>query len=72
METIECMCDKFERLEGVAVEDYISRLLEEIGVDQETSKTYYSCRVCGRPWTRVMAAGARKPSLVRMETEFNV
>ncbi|MGE0131225.1 MAG: hypothetical protein AB7U82_24355 [Blastocatellales bacterium] len=72
MAEIECLCEKFERLEGVAVQDYVSRFLEETGVDEETGKTYYSCKICGTPWTRVMPEGSRKPSLVRMETEFNV
>jgi len=70
MAEIECMCEKFDRLEGVAVQDYISRFLEETGVNEESGKTHYSCRICGRPWTRVMAEG--KPALRRMETEFNV
>jgi hypothetical protein len=72
MAEIECLCDKFERLEGVAVEDYVSRFLDETGVDEETGKTYYACRICGGSWTRAIAVGARKPVLVRMETEFNV
>ncbi len=72
MVEIECMCEKFERLEGVAVQDYIARFLEETGADEETGKTYYACRICGAPWTREMDESRRKPFLVRMETEFNV
>jgi hypothetical protein len=72
MAEIECMCEKLERLEGVAVRDYIARFLEETGADEETGKTYYVCRICGRPWTQKMVEGGRKPSLVRMKTEFNV
>lgn len=70
MTEIECACEKFERLEGAAVQAYISQFLEKTGVDEKAGKTYYACKRCGRPWVREMVEG--KPSLTRMETEFNV
>lgn len=69
---IECACEKFERLEGVAVQAYISQFLEKTGVDEKADKTYYACRICGRTWAHEIVGGARKPTLTRMETEFNV
>jgi hypothetical protein len=69
---IECACEKFERLEGVAVQLYISDFLEETDVDETSGKTYYACRICGRPWVWEPGDGARKPSLTRLETEFYV
>jgi len=70
MTEIECVCERFERLEGAAVQDYISQFLEETGVDENAGKTYYACKRCGRPWVREMVED--KPFLTRMETEFNV
>jgi len=70
MTEIECACENFERLEGVAVELYTTQFLKETGVDEKTGKTYYACKLCGRSWTREMVEG--KPSLTRMETEFDV
>ena len=70
MTEIECACEKFERLEGVAVQLYIEQFLEETGVDETAGKTYYACKRCGRPWTQEMVEG--KPVLTRMETEFIV
>ena len=69
---IECACEKFERLEGAAVEAYISQFLVKTGVDEKSGETYYACRICGRPWVREIDEDHRKASLVRMETEFNV
>jgi hypothetical protein len=68
----KCACDKFERLEGAAVQVYISDFLEMTDVDETSGKTYYACRFCGRPWVRETAEDARKSSLTRLETEFNV
>jgi hypothetical protein len=70
MTEIECMCAKFDRLEGSAVQIYIKLFLEESGADENAGKTYYVCKVCGRPWTQEMID--EKPFLMRMETEFNV
>ena len=72
MPQIECLCEKFERLEGAAGEAYIAQFLEKTGVDENAGKTYYACRICGRPWVREMIEGDRELSLTRMETEFNV
>ncbi len=72
MAEIECFCDKVERLEGTPTQAYISQFLEMTGVDEETGKTYYLCRVCGRPWAYETIEVTRKPSLVRLETEFYV
>jgi hypothetical protein len=69
---VDCACAKFERLEGAAVQAYISQFLEKTGVDETAGKTYYACKICGRIWVRETPDGARKPSLTRMETEFNV
>jgi hypothetical protein len=69
---IECACEKFERLEGAAVPAYISQFLEKTGVDEDAGKTYYSCKSCGRAWVRETVGPAHKPSLTRMDTEFNV
>jgi hypothetical protein len=70
MAETQCVCANFERLEGSAVRIYIALYLEETGVDEKTGKTYYACKYCGRPWTEEINGG--KPTLTRMETEFNV
>ena len=70
MAETECACANFERLERSAVRIYVALYLEETGVDEKAGKTYYVCIHCGRPWTRE-TIGA-KPTLTRMETEFNV
>ncbi len=72
MNETECACDRFERLEGAATQAYISQFLEKTDADEATGRTWYVCRVCRRPWRRETAEGNRKPSLVRLETEFNV
>ena len=66
----ECLCAKFERLDGSAVRIYIALYLEETGVDEKAAKTYYVCKHCGRPWTQEIVMG--QPRLTRMETEYNV
>ncbi|MGH9767237.1 MAG: hypothetical protein ACREAB_07360 [Blastocatellia bacterium] len=70
MTEIVCVCEKFERLEGLDVRVYIAQFLEETGVDEQAGKTYYACKRCGRPWMQETVEG--KPTLTRMETEFNV
>ncbi len=70
MTEIQCMCPKFDRLEGSAVQIYVTLFLEATGVDENTDKTYYVCKICGRPWTQETIDG--KPFLMRMDTEFNV
>ena len=70
MAETECACANFERLEGSAVRIYVALYLEETGVDEKAGKTYYFCKHCGRPWTQEVVAG--RPTLTRMETEFNV
>ncbi len=70
MAEIECACAKFERLEGVAVQLYISQFLEETGVDEDAGETYYACKRCGRTWAQEMVEG--KLLLTRMETDFIV
>jgi len=70
MDEVICMCEKLERLEGGGVRIFIAQYLEETGVDEKDGKTYYACKVCGRPWTQEMVGG--QPILTRMETEFNV
>jgi hypothetical protein len=70
MAETECACANFERLEGSAVSIYVALYLEETGVDEKAGKTYYVCKHCGRPWTQEIVVG--KPTLTRMETEFNV
>jgi hypothetical protein len=68
----ECACDRFERLEGAATHVYTSLFLEKTDTDEEAGKTWYFCRICGRPWLRETIEGNRKPSLVRLEREFDV
>jgi hypothetical protein len=70
MTGIECMCAKFDRLEGSAVQIYLTLFLDESGVDESAGKIYYVCKSCGRPWTQEMVE--EKPLLTRMETEFDV
>ena len=70
MNVIECMCAKVDRLEGSAVQIYLTLFLVESGVDEPAGKIYYVCKLCGRPWTQEMIG--EKPVLTRMETEFNV
>ncbi len=72
MAKIECACELFEQLEGAAAQAYTSQFLEKTDVDEVASKTYYLCRSCGRPWVRETIEGNRKPSLVRLEMEFDV
>jgi len=67
---IECMCARVDRLEGVAVQLYISQYLVETSVDEEEDKTYYACKRCGSPWTQEVTDG--NPILRRMENEFIV
>jgi len=71
MAETECACDRFERLEGAATQAYTSQFLEKADVDEDAGKTYYVCRICGRPWMREIIEGNRKPSLVRLEMEFD-
>jgi hypothetical protein len=66
---IECACPNFERLEGAAVQAYIAQFLERAGADQNTHRTYYTCRVCGAPWMRAETEDQRKASLIRQELE---
>jgi len=68
----DCACDRLERLEGAAVQAYISQFLERTGVDEQGHRTHYVCRSCGRAWARIEDEEHRKPSLIRQETEFNV
>jgi hypothetical protein len=70
MTEIECLCAKLDRLEGSAVQIYITLFLDEAGADEPAGKIYYVCKICGSPWTQEMIDG--KPFLMRMETEFNV
>jgi len=70
MTETECICAKFDRLEGSAAQIYVTLFLIESGVDETAGKIYYVCKACGRPWTQEMIDG--KPFLMRMETEFNV
>ncbi|MBO0726803.1 MAG: hypothetical protein J2P52_14460 [Blastocatellia bacterium] len=70
MADTECLCANFERLDGSAVRIYVELYLEETGVDEKAGKTYYICKICGRPWTQEIVGGV--PMLTRMETEFNV
>ena len=72
MREIECACERFDRLEGAATQAYISQFLERTDADEETGRTWYCCRVCGRPWLRTEIEGQRKASLVRLESGFNV
>jgi hypothetical protein len=72
MNTTDCACDRFARLEGAATQAYISQFLERTAVDEEEGRTHYICRICGRPWVRIESEDQRKPSLIRQEMEFNV
>jgi hypothetical protein len=70
MDEIICICERLERLEGMSARIFITQFLDETGVDEKDGKTYYACKVCGRPWTQEIVEG--QPVLTRMETEFNV
>lgn len=72
MNTADCACDRFPRLEGAATQAYISQFLEKTGEDTARGQAHYRCRVCGRAWVRTESEDRRKPSLVRQETDFIV
>ncbi len=72
MTATDCVCDTLERLEGAAVQAYISQFLEMDGVDEQNRRTHYVCRRCGRSWVRIEDEGLQKPSLIRQEMRFNV
>ncbi len=69
---IECACQRFERLEGVATQAYITQFLERDGSDEEVRVAHYTCRVCGASWVWTEADGPRKSSLVKQQTDFYV
>ena len=69
---VVCACDRFERLEGVAAQAYMSQFLERTGTDDKAQMTYFVCRICGTPWVRTEVDGQRKASLVRQKPDFNV
>lgn len=68
----DCACRDFERLEGAAMQIYISDLLERIVVDNETAETWYRCRYCAAQWRQRVEASSSKSSLVRLAAESNV
>lgn len=72
MNARECVCAKFERLEGAAIKIYISDLLERVDADEETTETWYRCRCCAALWKQRADVNSSKSSLVRLATELNV
>jgi len=65
----KCSCDQFERFEGASVAPYIAAFLEKVAAAQESEKTIYRCRLCGRAWERRETPAGKKPSLVRASVE---
>lgn len=72
MNARECVCAKFERLEGAAMQIYINDLLERVDTDEEAAETWYRCRCCAALWKQRAEVNPSKSSLVRLATEFNV
>lgn len=72
MSARDCTCEKFERLEGVAMQLYIRDLLERIDADEKTAETWYRCRCCAALWKQRVGANPSRSSLVRLAAESNV
>lgn len=64
----DCACERFERLEGAAMQIYISDLLERIDGGEETAKTWYRCRRCDALWKQ----RADKASLMHLAAELDI
>lgn len=68
----ECACEKFERLEGAAMQLHISDFLILADSEEQTGKTWYRCRRCGAHWKLIARTDHRQAMLVRLANEFNV
>lgn len=68
----ECACEKFERLEGAAMQLHISDFLARTDSDEQTGEVWYRCRRCGAHWKRSAKTGQCYAVLVRLANEFKV
>ncbi len=69
---IGCSCNKFERLEGAAVNAYTTDYLKSTSSDKAKGVSYYQCRICLRHWKRIDDEKRNRPVLIRLENQVNV
>jgi hypothetical protein len=63
---IQCDCDRFEYLTGVATRAYMNDFFERTGKDEATGEVFYRCRLCGTPWKRLGQKEARGIKLIKL------
>ncbi|HYE74414.1 MAG TPA: hypothetical protein VEF04_13840 [Blastocatellia bacterium] len=58
----KCACRRFERLEGAAVQPYITQFLERTDTINR-----YKCRECAAIWKKVEQEDQKRPSLIKSQ-----
>ena len=69
---VECNCDRFEKVVGVATRLYIADFLECTGNDPARDLVYYRCRLCGAVWKQLNIGCGPKPILIKIRGEDTV
>jgi hypothetical protein len=67
MSETRCSCDRFEKLEGSFVPDYIAAFLASLDPSEPTKADRYRCRWCNQEWKRHTDGTSKPPLLVRVK-----